>query len=571
MSKAATAKILAQIYGPSRASAFLPQLEQRIERYASRVMTEDDRYMFTERDAVLITYGDQIRDDGRAGLEVLGEFLDRHVGPLVSTVHILPFCPYSSDDGFSVIDYYAVADGLGGWPAVEALGNRYRLMFDLVLNHVSAGSAWAKGFVKGDAKYADYFITLEPDADVSDVVRPRSHPLLTPMDTARGRKWVWTTFSADQMDLNYENPDVLLKMVDILLTYVQHGARLIRLDAIAYLWKRLGTPCVHLTETHAVVRLLRNVLDRVAPEVVIVTETNVPHAENISYLGDGTDEAQMVYQFSLAPLVAHALVREDSRYLRQWAATAAVEWPCTTLNFTASHDGVGLRPLEGILAEEEREALVAAAGERGGLVSYRSRPDGSRSPYELNVNYLALLQAPGEDENRAARRFLLSQSIMLVMPGVPGVYFHSLVGSTNDREAVRRTGRARSINRAKPELSALEDELRHHGRRRMVFNTYKTMLEKRRGLPCMHPHASFSLPESGPDIFAVQRGDGHAAVLAVHNLSAQVRTCRFRPEAGCYGTLHDVLSGRTFRAEPDRHGFVGVDLGACDFVWLVPH
>jgi len=571
MSDGTTARILEQIYGPSRAAAVLPRLEELIVRYEDRIITEDDRYTFTEQDVILITYGDQIRDGDRPGLEVLADFLDRQVGPLLSTVHVLPFFPYSSDDGFSVIDYYAVADGLGDWPAVEALGNRYRLMFDLVLNHVSARSAWARGFEKGDAKYAEYFIAMQPDTDVSSVMRARSHPLLTPMDTARGRKWVWTTFSADQLDLNYDSPDVLLKMIDILLTYVEHGARLVRLDAIAYLWKRLGTSCVHLAETHAVVRLLRNVLDRVAPEVSIVTETNVPHAENISYFGDGAGEAQVVYQFSLAPLIAHALVRGNARYLRQWAAGAAVDRPGTMLNFTASHDGIGLRPLEGILPDDEKEALVAAASERGGLVSYRSQPDGRQSAYELNVNYLSLLQVPGEGENQGAKRFLLSQAIMLVMPGVPGIYFHSLVGSTNDREGVRQTGRARSINRARPDLGTLESELQHHGLRRMVFNTYKTMLEKRGTLPAFHPYADYSLPESGPEAFVVQRGEGHGTVWAVHNVTSRACSCRFKPTGGCHGKLHDVLSGRVFRVEPDSEGFVDIDLGPCEFAWLIRH
>lgn len=572
MSDPATAKILGQIYGPTRAAAVLLRLEELIARYRQRIITEDDHYPFTERDVVLITYGGQIRDGDRAGIEVLHEFLERHVGSLISSVHILPFFPYSSDDGFSVIDYYAVDAGLGDWPAVESLGARYRLMFDLVLNHVSAGGAWAKGFLKGDAKYADYFIVMAPGTDVASVVRARSHPLLTPLDTARGRKWVWTTFSADQLDLNYDNPDVLLKMLDILLTYVEHGARLVRLDAIAYLWKRLGTGCIHLPETHAVVRLFRNVLDRVAPEVAIVTETNVPHEENISYFGGGTDEAQMVYQFPLAPLIAHALVREDASYLRQWAATGgSVAAPGTTLNFTASHDGIGLRPLEGLLPDEEKEALVAAASARGGLVSHRSKPDGSQTAYELNINYLSLLQGPREAEAAGAQRFLLSQSVMLVMPGVPGVYFHSLVGSVNDRDGVRRTGRARSINREAPELRVLVNELQHHGRRRMVFNTYKTMLERRRELAAFHPHAGFALPECAAGTFVVQRGRGHGTVWAVHNLRSRQQKCLFRPVAGCHGPLHDVLSGRNVRVEFDANGFCGVDLGPCEFAWLIPH
>src|SRR5690606_35016656 len=108
--------------------------------------------------------------------------------------------------------------------------------------------------------------------------------------------------SADQVDLNFKNPAVLLATTRALLFYVEHGAKFIRLDAIAYLWKEIGTPCIHLPQTHQVIQLMRAVLDEVAPDVRLITETNVPHPDNISYFGAGTNEAQLVYNFALPPL-----------------------------------------------------------------------------------------------------------------------------------------------------------------------------------------------------------------------------------------------------------------------------
>ena len=163
----------------------------------------------------------------------------------------------------------------------------YRLAFDLVVNHVSAQSAWFQRFLAGVPPYTGYFLVLDPATDLSGVVRPRATPVLTPFRTADGERHVWTTFSEDQIDLNFQQPPG--PAGDDRRAAVLRGARgaqIIRLDAIAYLWKVPGTSCIHLPQTHAVVKLLRAILDLTAPAVQLLTETNVPHAENISYFGE---------------------------------------------------------------------------------------------------------------------------------------------------------------------------------------------------------------------------------------------------------------------------------------------
>jgi sucrose phosphorylase len=200
--------------------------------------------------------------------------LEKYARGVITGVHVLPFFPYSSDDGFSVIDYTAVNPDFGTWADVERLGRNFRLMFDAVINHISAHSGWFQEFLKGNPGFADYFIVVEEGTDLSQVVRPRALPLLTSVQTAHGERLVWTTFSADQIDLNYANPDVLLEIIEILLLYVEKGAEIIRLDAIAYLWKKIGTPCIHLEETHRVVKLFRTVFDAVAPHVMLITRTS---------------------------------------------------------------------------------------------------------------------------------------------------------------------------------------------------------------------------------------------------------------------------------------------------------
>jgi glycosidase len=479
----------------------------------------------TERDVILITYADSLWEPGTPALETLHTFLYRHLAGIISTVHILPFFPYSSDDGFSVIDYLSVDPALGSWDDIGRLDRDFKLMFDAVINHASAHSEWFKGFVAGDPSFRNFFITVDPAADLSSVVRPRALPLLTPVETNHGVQNVWTTFSSDQIDLNYSDPDVLLKIVEVLLFYVEHGASLIRLDAIAYLWKKIGTSCIHLKETHTVVQLFRDILDYVAPAVALITETNVPHLENVSYFGDGMNEAQLVYQFTLPPLLLHTFRTEDATALSQWAAGLEnVSASTAFFNFTASHDGIGVRPVEGILPRQEIDALVLRARAHGGDVSFKTNGDGTRSPYELNVNYFDALSNPsgGEPLDIQARRFLASQAIQLALMGVPGIYIHSLLGSRNWNDGVTQTGRLRTINREKLRLSEVEAALSDPGSlRSTVFHAYRALIITRTAEKAFHPNGPQRVLDLHPAAFALLRTapDGGAHIVAAHNVA----------------------------------------------------
>lgn len=288
-------------------------------------------------------------------MQALKTFLDREMEETISGVHLLPMFPYTSDDGFSVQDFREIDPELGTWKDIEALGENYDLMFDAVINHVSKSSVYFQEFLKGNEKYRNFFIVADPDEDYSSVTRPRALPLLTAFETADGEKYVWTTFSEDQIDLNYKEPAVLLEILDILLFYASKGARFLRFDAIGFAWKEKGTTCMHLPQTHELIKLMREVLEECAKGCTIITETNVPHKENISYFGDGTDEAGLVYQFPLPPLTLYSYIVGNAEKLTEWAASLEPTNPQTTyFNFLASHDGIGMRPVEDILSEEER-------------------------------------------------------------------------------------------------------------------------------------------------------------------------------------------------------------------------
>ena len=484
----------------------------------------------------MITYGDQFRRPGEPPLVTLGGFLRRHLAGVLSGVHILPFFPYSSDDGFSVIDFHAVNPEWGAWADVQAIGRDLRLMVDLVLNHVSARSDWFQAFLRDQAPFREYFTVVPEGLDLSAVFRPRTQPLLTPVRTPSGDKLVWTTFSPDQVDLDYRNPDVLVEMIRVLLLYVERGAQVIRLDAVAYLWKEIGTSCIHLPQTHRVIRLFRAVLDAVAPWVLIVTETNVPHRDNISYFGDGTDEAQMVYQFPLPPLVLDAFRRADAGPLSRWAADLGEpEGNITFFNFLASHDGIGVTPARGILSEDQLQGLAAMVESRGGLVSYRASASG-RIPYELNVTYFDGIVEPEEPPELQVRKFMCSQAIMLAFRGVPGIYIHSLLGTRNDREGVERTGANRAINRRKFQLDEIEGALADPGSiQGEVFRRYCGLLRIRRSHPAFHPLAPQQVIDAPPAVLAFVRravptGRQGRAVLCVFNTSVQAAALRAAAE-----------------------------------------
>lgn len=519
------------LYGDRAGADLWPRLQERLSafrkghpEFSQGVPAPSER--LTQRDVILITYGDQISEPGCSPLQTLAAFLETYVREVITGVHLLPFFPYSSDDGFSVIDYMAVNPSLGNWEDIRRLGESFRLMFDSVINHISAQSAWFQAFLAGAPEFADAFLVVDPDTDLSQVVRPRALPLLTPVCTVSGEeKWVWTTFSVDQIDLNFADPGVLLRIVDVLLFYVEQGAEIIRLDAIAYLWKTIGTPCIHLEETHRVVKLFRAVLDWVAPGVMLITETNVPHEENVSYFGDGSDEAQLVYQFPLPPLVLHALATGDASHLTAWASGLSLPSQTTTFyNFLASHDGIGVRPVEGILAPEDVRLLADRTLAHGGQVSYKANADGSQSIYELNISYFDAISSPQADEPPAVQvsRFMVSQAIMLALQGVPGIYVHSLLGSRNDQEGLRRTGRARSINREKLRRAELEAVLADPSSlRHAVFTAYCRLIRARTAHAAFHPNGAQQVLPLHPALFSVLRvaPDDTEPLLCVHNVS----------------------------------------------------
>ncbi len=504
---------LNRIYKDERKAADIwDQIAERFQRYGGSDEKEkwqiEKEEWLTEKDVMLITYGDTLQMKERTGINALHDFLVKYVGDAISCVHLLPMYPYTSDDGFSVVDYKTINPDLGSWGDINHLAKDYKLMFDGVINHISKSSDWFRKFLAGEESYKDFFIVADPAADYSQVVRPRALPLLTPFETKEGRKYVWTTFSEDQVDLNFKNAKVLIEILDVLITYAIHGAKFIRLDAIGFLWKEDKTKCIHLPETHEVVKLIRKILDIYAPGTIIITETNVPHKENISYFGNGGDESHLVYQFPLPPLVMFTLLKENALKLTKWAKSLETLYPHTAyFNFLSSHDGIGVRPAEGILTEEERQFLVDNTLKNGGEVSYKDNGDGTKSPYELNINYQDALAGAEVCDELRIKRFLAAETILLSLKGMPGIYIHSLLGSRNDYYGKTTSGIPRRINREKLNAEILEEALNNDTNRKVIFNGFLRILNIRKCHSAFSPVASQEILELDPGVFGLIRSN----------------------------------------------------------------
>ena len=512
---------LAFLYGPEPAQKWMPELERILRVHHAHKPQElidqeknfDPAERFTERDMVLITYGDSIKGDHGSTLKALHRFIKTYNRGAINTIHLLPFFPYSSDRGFAVVDFDAVDPKMGTWECVHELGVDYDLMFDAVVNHCSSRSRMFRQWLRGNPQYEDFFIAYDSPDDLtadqrSKIFRPRTSDILTRFETIRGPKYVWTTFSDDQIDFNFRNPRVLLAVLSGLLFYVRRGADILRLDAVTYLWSEPGTDCVHLPQTHAIVKLLRDVMDAVAPRVALITETNVPHEQNIAYFGDGHDEAQMVYNFALPPLVLHTFYTQDATAISRWAANLRTHSTTSTFfNMLDTHDGIGVMGVKGILSPEEIDAMIERAQEHGAFISFKATEKGEE-PYEINSTWWSAInrRGAGEELTLRVKRYVASRCMALVIKGVPGAYTHGVLALSNSPELVEATGVKRDINRGEidPDLYAreLEDP---KSKRSLLQEAFQGMGLVRTRSRAFHPQGGQKVLELSPSVFSVLR------------------------------------------------------------------
>ncbi|EIX9063854.1 sugar phosphorylase [Listeria monocytogenes] len=543
---------LRKIYQAAYQPAYLEKMLACAENYSNNARGSIDT--ISEKNVYLIAYGDSIFEKNKHPLQTLNEFLQEYAQDVITDVHLLPIFPSTSDDGFSVTDYKQIDEQLGDWDDVQKMSENFRVMLDFVANHMSKSSDWFKRFSDNEAPYNQFFIEKDSQFDYKNVTRPRTSLLFHKYENG---KELWTTFSEDQLDLNVRNIDCLVALTDVLLFYASKQATSIRLDAIGFLWKTSGTTCMHLPETHEIITLWRLLIDELYPNLQIITETNVPHEENISYFGDGENEANMVYQFPLPPLVLHTFTCHDTTKLSKWAKSISqVSSTATYFNFLASHDGIGMRPATGILSDEEINSLVQKAVQNGGQVSYKDNADGTQSVYELNINYGEALQNPGEDttEELVTKKIIAAHSILLTLQGVPAIYYHSLLGSKNDLVGYEESGINRRINREKLEKNQLVHELETDTYRQTIFTSLKKLVQIRRNHTAFSPFATQEILDLGPDVFAIKRESEEECIYGIINVTSH----NIRKTLAFSGT--NLLTNQPVTSE--------LDLTAYEVVWI---
>lgn len=475
----------------------------------------------THENVYLITYGDSFIEGNRPSLQVLRDILKEKLADIISDVHLLPMFPYTSDDGFSVVDYYQIQERLGDWNDIAQLAHQNRLMFDFVVNHMSQSSEWFQNFLNNQSDFQEAFVEYDENFDVSKVVRPRVSPLFHDYQLDQDKKRVWTTFSEDQVDTNVRDPKMLARLTEVLLNYSALGATSIRLDAIGFMWKSSGTTCMHLPQTHEIVKLWRTLLDYFAPNTQIITETNVPHQENISYFGND-DEANQVYQFPLPPLVLHTFISGNAQKISDWAKTIhQVSAKATYFNFLASHDGIGLRPVENILSEKEINQMVAHVEENGGKVSMKTNTDGTQSVYEMNINYSEALKDIAHPEE-TPQKMLAAHAILLSVIGVPAIYYHSIFGSKNDYQGLNDSGINRRINRQKLEKNQLYQELQTDAYRQRIYHGISELIKIRKNNSVFSPYNDQEILDLDTRLFAVRRSSKAGSIVSVVNISREL-------------------------------------------------
>ncbi|MBW1836948.1 MAG: sugar phosphorylase [Deltaproteobacteria bacterium] len=579
---------LTLLYGEAEAKQWMPELERIIKVHHAHKPQElidteknyDPTERFTEQDMVLITYGDAVKGARGSTLAALHRFIQTYNRGAINTIHILPFFPYSSDRGFAIIDFEMVDPKMGTWESIKNIGADYDLMFDGVLNHCSSRSEMFRGFLRGNPLYKDFFIVYDSPDDLtpdqrSKIFRPRTSDILTRFDTINGSRYVWTTFSEDQIDLNFRNPAVLIQVLAGLLFYVRREADIIRLDAVTYIWAEPGTDCVHLPETHAIVKLLRDVMDVAAPGVALITETNVPHQDNVSYFGNGYDEAQMVYNFALPPLVLHTFYTQDATAISKWAQNLKVDSNTATFfNMLDTHDGVGVMGVKGILSKTEIDFIIDSAKERGAYISYKMTEHKTEEPYEINTTWWSAINRDDSDEDIGlqVRRYIASRSIALVLKGVPGVYTHGVVALPNDHELVKKTGVKRDVNRGMIDPDLLAEELKDPESKRSQLGRIGSRINlPRTGNRAFHPQGEQRVLNVAPDVFTVLRisPEGNRHVLTMTNVTDRATGIEI-PLAGLgvkETRWRDLVSQKEWMAVEDT---LSIAFASYDVIWLVP-
>ena len=505
---------------------YIREIIYLINKYNKNRKKEDLK--INESTSLVICYGNSVTDGNKKSLKVFNKFYKKYLKNNFDSVHFLPFYPSSSDSGFAVKDHYKIEPRLGSWKDVKIIAKNCNVMADLVINHSSARGLWFSNFLKNKSPGKDYFFTVDKNFNSKKVVRPREHRLLKKINLSNETKYLWRTFSPDQIDLNFKNPKVLIRFIKIIFNLINNGVRIFRLDAIAYLWKENGNTCINHTNTHNIIKFIRLVCNLLKTECIIITETNLPEKENLSYFGNN-DEANWIYNFSLAPILVYSLLFEDSNKITKWSKNFPIaKLNNNYLNFIASHDGIGMRPIEGILSTNTQKKFLSRLKKNGGEFSYRKVQGVKKKVYEANITLFNAFKCSDFDKSGifGFERYMAAHTIMVSFDGIPAIYFNSMFGNSNDNSKYIISGNKRDLNRYRWNKDKIEDHLKdQNSKQNKYYKNMSNILDIKSKQKAFHPNAIRKTLKLGANFFGIKRvsTDNKQSIYCITNMTSKLQ------------------------------------------------
>ena len=521
---------------------------------------KDYNWFLSQKWVGMALYCDRFADDLkglRANLPYLQE-----LG--INMLHIMPMLdcpPEHSDGGYAVRDFYRIDPRFGTTEDVEALAATLKkrdmlLVLDVVVNHTSNEHEWAQRARQGDRKYQDYFFVFDDreTPDIFEETMPEIFPLIAPgnftWDAEMG-KWVMTVFHSFQWDLNYRNPAVLIEMIDIILYWANQGADILRLDAVAFLWKKIGSVCQNEREAHLLLQLMKDCCQVTAPGVLFIAEAIVAPSEISKYFGEdaiNAKECEIAYNATLMALLWDAVATKNAALLNQGIKSHPIKLErATWLNYVRCHDDIGL----GFDDHDVRLAGYDPAMHRRFLVDYfTGRFPGSPArglPFGENpktgdarisgsLASLVGLEAALESQDAAAiddaiKTIVLLHSVILSFGGIPLLYYGDAIGALNSLEYLADSSKAadnRWMNRSNFDWNKAKKRHQTGTVEQRIFSALKKMIVLRKETTAFADLDNRQLQDvDTPNLLVFSRVDpsnSRNRVLVVANFSVEAQT-----------------------------------------------
>ncbi len=521
----------------------------------------------------------------------------------INLVHIMPIldCPEGkSDGGYAVRDYRKVATKFGSNDDLASLALAFRhrgmlLVLDVVVNHTSDEHQWAQSARQGDPKYQEFYYTF-PDRVMPDLyeetlpeIFPETSPGNFTWDEVMG-KWVMTVFNSYQWDLNYSNPAVLIEMIDVILFWANKGADILRLDAVAFIWKKIGSTCQNEREAHLLLQLMKDCCQITAPGVLFIAEAIVAPSEIAKYFGEdaiNAKECEIAYNATLMALLWDAVATKNAALLNQGIKNLPVKLPrATWLNYVRCHDDIGLGfddqdvQLIGSDPDRHRRFLNDYFTGRFPKSFARGLPFGENPKTgDMRISgalaslvglEVAIERNDVELIEASIKRILLLHSVILSFGGLPLLYYGDAIGMLNSMQYLEdptRRNDSRWTHRSSFDWDKASLRFESGSVENRIFFPLKKLIAMRKEIPAFGDFDNRQLIRcDNSNLFVYSRITNSSRVLVVCNFNTDSQSLLVK-DVSSYGffqqgSMSDLCSGEMIQ------GTDIVNVPALSFYWL---